>query len=350
MKSKRLKVKHLPLLYFTLLAGCGDDTPTAPVDPDPEQPIFGITAPEIIRPDSGSEVGVRPTLVAGNASEDAATVYTFQVSRNPDFDGLVTASGGVPVKPNGRAVWQVPFALEDGEHFWRAQAHLGRVDTPYSNTASFVVNSNQRPEQPDNPDPPPTPTPPTAGIVVDPLTDGTSSGQVSGGRFTDEGWEVTSHTDFIRYEIGTLTEGYVEWENTGLAPENQASNNFMLFGMWDPSAGGYRTNPYRVHVQKLDSQHNPPYVRLRWISGGEEHDEGFNFTTWNPNRTYRWRLEWGPEGDGHVVRLSLEDQVIVRVDYSRAYNPRELFVELGIEERRESIVGAVYRNVRIGPR
>lgn len=124
----------------------------------------------------------------------------------------------------------------------------------------------------------------------------------------------------------------------------------MLFGMWDPSEGRYRTNPYRVHVQKLDTKHNPPFLRLRWIADGEEHDAGFNFTSWNPERVYHWRLEWGPEGDAHVVRLILEDQVIIRIDYGREYDARELFVELGIEERAESVVGAVYRHVSIGPR
>ena len=187
-------------------------------------------------------------------------------------------------------------------------------------------------------------------MVNDPLTNRASIGQVSGGRFTPQGWQVTTKHDSIRYEVPTLTRGYVEWDNIGLAPVNDHPDNHMLFGMWDPTQGNYRTNPYRVHIQKLDGSHNPPYVRLRWIASGEQHDAGYNFRSWNNSSTYHWRIEWGPEAGINTARVLLNSQPIIQVHYGKVYRPQTHWIELGIAERHESIVGAIYANVVIGAR
>ena len=337
----------IPGLLVFILSGCGSETPTTPETGTPLPIEPALLVPTIESPASGDEVGRRPRLVASAASMVDGTVYTFQVSRSADFDGLVTASGAITPDGDGRASWKVVIALDAGEHFWRAQAHLNSESSDFSSAAMMKVNPNITPTPP--PRPPPRPTPPVVELF-DPLTNGSSIGQVGGGEFISDGWRVKRKEDFIRYEIGSIPEGFVEWENLGLAAQNKAGDQFMLLGMWDPTKGRYRTNPFRVHVQKLDTNHNAPFVRLRWIANGDEHDGGFNFLNWNPDRVYQWRLEWGPEGEAHVVRLFLNGQSIIRLDYERAYDPSTLYVELGIEERQESVVGAVYRNVRIGPR
>ena len=342
-----MRYTHLiPGLLVFILSGCGNETPTTPETGTPPPIEPALLVPTIVSPAQGDEVGRRPRLVASAASMVDGTVCSFQVSRSADFDGLVTASGLITPDADGRASWKVVIALDVGEHFWRAQAHLNSESSPFSSTAMMKVNPNITPTPPT---PPPTPTPPTVELF-DPLTNGTSIGQVGGGQFTSDGWRVKRKEDFLRYEIGSIPNGFVEWENVGLAAQNKAGDQFMLLGMWDPTKGRYRTNPFRVHVQKLDTNHNPPFVRLRWIANGDEHDAGFNFLNWNPDRVYQWRLEWGPEGEVHVVRLFLNGQSIIRLDYERAYDPSTLYVELGIEERQESVVGTVYRNVRIGPR
>jgi hypothetical protein len=172
---------------------------------------------------------------------------------------------------------------------------------------------------------------------------------VSGGAFVSGGWQVRAVTDYIRYEVPSLESGWVEFDTTGLLPENPDGSQFMLFGMWDPSAGNYRTNRFRVHLQKLHpNPHNPPYLRVRWISQGEQHDEGSNYNTWGPNRTYHWRIEWGPSGSAHQARVFLENQLMVTVNYNRSYAPDVHWIELGIAERAESIVGVTYSNFRVG--
>jgi hypothetical protein len=200
----------------------------------------------------------------------------------------------------------------------------------------------------------PTPGPPPAAdgaLIFDPLTRGTSVGEVSGGVFTGAGWQVTQRGNFIRYQVAPMTSGFVEWENLNLTPTNPQRDLFTIMGMWDPRAGDYRENPFRVHIRKLDTQgHNPPYVRLRFISNGDQHDVGWDFLDWNPNHAYHWRLEWGPGPDGNAARVFLDGRLIIQTRYGPAYQPDQHWIELGIEERAETIVGLVFRNVRIGRR
>ncbi|MFQ5789008.1 MAG: hypothetical protein ACE5JI_00880 [Acidobacteriota bacterium] len=305
------------------------DPPSAPI------PINGLTIPAIASPEPGSEVAENPpTLVISNSTtaDGSTPSYSFQLARDAGFADVVTEASGLAQGPNGQTAWEVPQMLEPAQYFWRARARAGLINSPYTPAADFTLIAS-----------------PEEGVVVsDPLTGGFSTGEVSGGVFLPEGWQVTSRGDYIRYEVPSIASGFMEWTNQGLSTFNEDPSQFMLFGMWDPSRGAYRANPFRVHIQKLDANHNPPYVRLRWIANGEQHDEGFDFLDWDPERVYQWRIEWGPEGSTNVVRVFLDGSAIIRVDYSRAYQPETHWVELGIAERRESVVGAVYANVRIG--
>ncbi|MGH9460417.1 MAG: hypothetical protein ACRD1X_04320, partial [Vicinamibacteria bacterium] len=188
-------------------------------------------------------------------------------------------------------------------------------------------------------------------VLFDPLTDGTTrASHRGGGRLTPQGWQVLSRFDFLRYDVHPIDAGYVEWQMTGLKPENNEANQYMIMGMWDPTEGAYRDNAFRVHVQKLwPPTHNPPFVRLRWLSNGHVYEEGNNYLRWDPNETYQWRLEWGPVGeDSFFAYLYLDGRLLVEVEYFPGYRLTQHFIEMGIAAREESIVDAVYSNVRIG--
>ena len=49
-------------------------------------------------------------------------------------------------------------------------------------------------------------------------------------------------------------------------------------------------------------------------------------------------------------RVFLDEVPIILQQYTRDYRPARHWIEFGVEERRESIVGAVYSHVRIGGR
>jgi hypothetical protein len=319
----------------------GSSNPSIPGNPAGSQ----LSAPIIADPLSGSTVSeTQPTLTVLNSARSggSAPTYLFQVSTESSFTSLVAQSSQVPEGTGGSTAWKVERALTAGPHYWRVQARSASVESSFSATATFTVGTTGGPTTP-----PPTPPPSSGTILSDPLT-GASLGEVSGGQFTSGGWRVTSPADYIRYEVPTLSSGWVEFSTSGLRETNAADDQFMLFGMWDPSAGPYRENDFRVNLQKLHPPHNRPYLRVRWISNGEQHDEGSNFNAWDPSKNYRWRIEWGPEGGGNVARVVLDGDELITVHYNRTYAPDVHFIELGIAERGESVVGAKYSNVRIG--
>lgn len=319
---------------------------------------FGVTAPIIADPLSGSTVSdPQPSLTVLNSAHEggAAPTYLYQVSTDPSFVTLIAQSEQIVENASGSTTWTVNRALPDGNYSWRVRARSGAKESAFSATAQFDVSGggvsgpppSTPPPSPNPPPPGPTPTP-TGTIVADPLIGG-SIGEVHGGSFTNGGWLINAPGNFIRYEVPPMARGWVEFDTTGLRPENPAHNQFMLFGMWDPTAGPFRANPFRVNIQKLHpNPHNPPYLRVRWIANGEQHDDGTNFFDWNPSRTYRWRLEWGPDGSSNSARLFLDGALIIEIAYSRDYRPNVHFIELGVGERGESIVGVRYSNLVIG--
>jgi len=306
-------------------------------------PASGVQAPTIASPEPGSEVtATQPMLTVGNASTqaDSSITYTFDVATDSDFTQMVASAAGVQQGSNGQTSWKVTEELVPGRYFWRSKARAGLFKSPFSSVADFTVVEAA---------PEPVPTDGNTE-VFDPLTNGFTIGKKRGGQFTPRGWKVTDRSDYIRYEVKPVASGFVEWDNLGLRPDNLAHNHFMLFGMWDPSRGDYRVNPFRVHLQKLDDRHLPPYIRLRWIANREEHDEGYNFQNWDPEKTYHWRIEWGPGEGSNVARVLLNGQVIIRQPYYRTYKPEVWWVELGIAERQETVVGAIFSNLQIGKR
>ena len=300
-----------------------------------------ISAPNIVSPTSGSQVGeTQPTLTVSNAtvSTGSTATYTFQVALDEAFASMVVQQAGV-AQGSGQTSWQVTEALAGTQFFWRARAVVGATQGPFSSVANFTVTGGVSPGD--------------VVVINDPLTSGSSAHAVDirGGEFTDRGWRVTANSDFLRYEVNAIQNGFVTWNNTGLTRRGFNDDSHMLFGMWDPTAGGFRANPFRVNVQKLwNNPHNPPFVRLRWISGGALEDAGMNFQDWLPGETYSWRLEWGPGAGANVAKLYLDGVEILQLHYNRPYLPNTHFIELGIAERNESVIDAVYSNVIIGTR
>jgi len=90
-------------------------------------------------------------------------------------------------------------------------------------------------------------------------------------------------------------------------------------------------------------------MRLRWLAAGRVYEEGTNYLRWDPNERYTFRLEWGPVNeDSFFAFLYLDGRLMIQLEYFPAYRPTQHYIEMGIEARQESIVGAIYSNVHIG--
>jgi hypothetical protein len=324
------------LLVFALaltLARCSDEN-----SPPPSGPAPTLTAPVHVSPESGSSVDNQPTLTIQNVSpSDGSTpTYHFQVSVSDTYSPVAAEQTGIAQGAGGQTSWRVNVPLAPGTFFWHARAQVASTSGPFSGNDRFTT---------------------TTGVVggplliQDPLTNGTSVGSVRGGEFTSDGWRINNRDEYIRYEIPSTSSGFVEWENLGLRSTNADAEAYMLFAMWDPGSGEFRENPFRVHIQKLDTEHNPPYVRFRFISDGDERNAGYNELDWEPSQRYRWRVEWGPGTDRNEARVFVNGIEVMRVEYTPDYEPRTHWVEMGVNESRdESCIGAIFSNVRIGRR
>jgi hypothetical protein len=319
-------------------SSCGSDSPGSP--------DTTITAPTIQSPANGSTVDtLQPTLTVGNATGGTATLtYRFEVARDSGFGDVVVADEGIG-QGSGTTSWRVPVSLVGGETYhWRSRANAAGQLGPYSQTANFTTEGGFI-----------TTAAGADGLLIfDPLTSGSSLGEVGGGSFNTKGWMATAANTYIRYEVPTLQNGFVEFDVTNLRNPNPRSEKRNLLIMWDPTAGDYTENPYRVHIAKYDTNVVTRWhVRLRWISRGQERNTGIDMSTWDPNRIYNWRMEWGGFDnviDSQQVRVLLDGQQIMERNYDPIYNPSTHWIELGMAPRNETLEQAIFSNVRIGIR
>jgi hypothetical protein len=326
------------LLSVAALSACGggSDSPTGP--------SITISAPTPVSPASGTTVPEsQPTLTVNNVSvsDGSAPSYTFQVATDSGFGNIVAQASGVG-QGESQTSWTVSTPLETGQFFWRARASASSTDGPFSSTVDFQVATAF------------ISTAPREGVVLfDPLTNGSSVGDVGGGVFTEQGWLVQASSNFIVYDLPTVENGSLEFDITGLDIRNPTRDARHLFIMWDPTFGSdFTRNRYRVSLQKLDgrSSINDRFLRLRFISQGRQIDDFSTFRGWVPDRIHHVRFEWGQEGDVMVARLFVDDDEKMFFQYRRTYNPSQHRIELGAALRAESPENAIYSNVVVTSR
>ena len=320
------------LLFF---GACSSEEPTS------SSPT--ITAPAAQSPAAGAVISeLTPTLTVGNASGASGLTYRFEVASDSGFQSIVASVDGL-AEGSGTTSWVVSPALTSGTFFWRARASASGTNGPFSSSVSFEVQGGFA-----------TNTPVNNVLVFDPLTNFTTVGEAGSGDFRDDGWWATDANSYIRWEIPPTPNGFVEFQVTNLRNPNPTSEKRNLMIMWDPTAGDYTQNPFRVHIAKYDTRLvNFGYLRLRFISNGQETNDRNDFFAWNPNRIYTFRLEWGAFPavvSSQRARVLLDGSTVLVRNYDNIYRPSTHWVELGMAPRSESLEQALYSNVTIGVR
>ena len=349
MKSGVALLLSPVLLGSFLIIGCGDNN-SSPTNPSSSpsgsssSSDTSLTAPTAQSPPLGEALEeIQPELVAGNASGGSgARTYTFELALDSAFQQMVQTESGVPEGLGGITKWRTAPLEPDTKYHWRVKASTSAGAGPYSTPSEFRIKAGFTRDRI------------SGGLVLfDPLTNGTTVGQLMGGKFVAGGWQPQENSDCIRYQIPVLREGRIEFETTNVSSPNPVSGKRILISMWDPSKGEYTTNPFRMHLQKLDrTTVKFDDVRLRWISRGQETNTGISFFDFEPQIIYSWRIEWGtfPGIPSQHVKVFLDGFEILSRNYDKPYSPNPHWVELGNCERKETLEQAIWSNIRIGSR
>jgi len=334
------------ILLGTLTIGCGDTgSPTNPTNPSGGTSTdCTLTAPIAQSPGAAEQIEtVQPELVVSNASGGSgARTYSFEVATDGAFQQMVASETGVMEGLGGITKWRVPEALTaDARYLWRVRASSSSGSGPFSAAAEFRIKAGFTRDRP------------AEVVLFDPLTTGSTVGTLMGGQFVAGGWQPQSNADCIRYQIPMLLEGFLEFETTNVSSTNPFPGKRILVSMWDPSKGDYTTNPFRMHLQKLD--HTTVTfgdVRLRWISRGQETNTNISFFDFDPSIVYSWRVEWGTFAGipSQHVKVFLEGFEILTRNYDRPYSPNPHWLELGNCDRAETLEQAIWSNLRVGSR
>ena len=242
-------------------AACGDDppptqpTPAPAPPPPPANPV--LTAPTVDSPAEDAQLStLRPTLRRPQGDVRSGRTRSATSSRS-----RTTPTSSRPVRRTWRATtgswpprraspkvrttttFTVAADLQPATRFyWRARARQGTVDGPWSARSTFrtrVAGYN------------------VPGELYDPLTTGTTVGQVVGSvtLTPGRGATINSNESHIRYQLPqTVIAGEFSMEVDGIQ-NNSPGDKAKIMSMYDGN-GDITTSDYRMTVEKRDSRHH----------------------------------------------------------------------------------------------
>lgn len=203
-----------------------------------------------------------------------------------------------------------------------------------------------------------------APVLDDPLQ-GSTTGTRSGGIWVAGGWQVTGKDDTIYWHVPTLVHGAAQFDVRGLQANDRRpgmEDKTELFHMYDHTvgdadrtySGGYRDNAFKHFIRKigtLDAAKTDAMEILWQIRPHYEEPDTVRLA-WDPNTTYRFREEWGPDGKGQsMLKVYRDGKLLLTTSVPGAWVPVGHTVRLGASPRRDPTagapVGAVFSNVKV---
>lgn len=347
------------LAIVVLVFGCSKSEPLTPTIPTPpststsDGTTLKVTAPDLVSPvnDFRLENFTAPALNAsGVQSTQGASIspqYRFQ---------LLTSSGALLQDSGLRSStsWTPTARLEfDTRYLWQVRAEIDNGDVgPWSARGSFVSakGSFQRGQE-----------------ILDLLTDGQTVGNRIGGRFVPgEGWQATSNSDGIDYDIPTCNACTIEWDVTafGKAEGRQVRKDLKWLSMGDAttwgSFGEFRNHPWKMHLEQRGDG-NGTGMKLIWRNGragdGDpgDHDTKIDPTgiDWRQTGVFHFTVTWHPGGYqvwvGEIQNGTLVgNRIWFAGSFNRAYAPPNHRISIGTRSRSETLEGT-YRNFKVYP-
>lgn len=328
---------------FCLLIACGKSSPSSPTSTQVSTSGTGTTlkagTPNAVSPTGGVQVGT-PVLVASTTTatyENVPLSYHFQVR-----SGSTVIADGTVGPVSGSQVSYTPTGLAANTNYtWRVQATYGGNGGAWSSDASFKTigkfnDGNQ---------------------ILDPMTDGTTVGIQHGGQFVPgQGWQSTSLSDSIDYPINTCASCTFEFDVQGFGEQEGAPYGLDVkwVSMGDGSTfgdfGAFRDSPWKMTMEERGD--NPTGVKIVWRNGGNDSpdpDHTFKASTgiaWSSSHQppYHFVLAWTPGG----FSITVDGQLIDSAPFnSGPYTPPNMTLELGCRPRGETMIGAIWSNVKL---
>lgn len=178
-----------------------------------------------------------------------------------------------------------------------ASSFFGNV--PMNSSDSEDSGSDETPEDssPGVPD-----EAPAGALVFESLKNGQTTGFYEDARFTADGLLLENGDGYLEYSIPTTPNGYVEFNAKGFEQdEYYGGGEFKsaLFTMWDGNTAYHYENAayfYELrkfgHIQGRPDASNALDLRVSTRTGQWHHGHR-TVLRWDPNQTYRFRIEWG---------------------------------------------------------
>lgn len=332
-------------MSVVLACGKSSQAPTSPTSaaptPDtgaaPDGATLKVTAPTPQSPINDEALTSSPFTLRASAATvkfgpSLALQYRFQMFN----------SGGQQVLdsgPIGSTSWEPPTGNLVGlqRYTWRVRGEYQGANGPWSSTASLIT--------------------PTFGYVNDPLTNGVTVGEQHGGHFVPgQGWQADTLGDSIDYKIPTCDSCTVEFDVTNFGKGLGNPTDLKWISMGDYSFFNSGLTPFRDHLWKMHLEQRADGdgtgMKLIWRNGngggGDPGDHTWKVNTgprWDGNAVYHFKFYWNPG----YYSVSLNGDVVVDGSFARPYAPPNHVVELGCRPRGETLTGAIWRNVKIGP-
>jgi hypothetical protein len=202
-------------------------------------------------------------------------------------------------------------------------------------------------------------------LVLDDSLRGSTSGSQNGGSFSADGWRVTNKNDSITWHIPTVSQGAVEFSVRGLRPNDtrpEGADKNEIFHMYDWTYNnadtvydGYRNNPYKHFVRKTNGDVGKiDSLELVWAITPNYEEPDTPILSWDPNTTYRFREEWGPDGAGNsVIRTYRDGTLLMTMAVPGTWNPAGHAIRIAASTRAPlypdfgACVDAVYSDLQV---
>lgn len=183
-------------------------------------------------------------------------------------------------------------------------------------------------------DEPSIPKPKGKIVISESLKDRNSVAQINDGTWTAEGVQLRGGDNcYIRYEIPSIPHGFIEFSARGFIPgELHGGTEYkgLLLSMWDGKAGyDYNNAAFIYELRKYGYiKGRPDASDTLWFkikSNGEWTENHRSVLSWDREKTYKFRIEWGG-GETRVIR---DGQPVAQGRYRAEFSPTEHLIQIG---------------------